>query len=117
MSRRRHNRMVRPDTLQAADAPGLEIPEDDLEPVEERGAEPDVPPASEDVLAKARALRPAEGHWLAAWEAGRNAAVEAASRGVAAEDVATIKPPDTAQCADCWTKGRDAVVSLLVWGV
>jgi hypothetical protein len=131
MSRRR-NRNVRPEDLQTTDAPPLETPEDDLEPIEERaaprggvlvipeggasmvihGGERVIPQELYGRIQAARALQPAERHWMSAWEAGRDAAVEAATAGTLAAFKAQ-PPPDTVGCRDCWMKGRDAALIVL----
>lgn len=60
-------------------------------------------------LTEVRQLRPAETHWLAEWEAGRDAVLAAAENGGELEP----QPPPTAACRDCWIQGRDAALEAL----
>lgn len=69
-------------------------------------------------LTAARELQPAGArHWLLAWQQGRDAAVEALESGPRAAAVArarALQAPDPGPCRDCWAKGRDAVIALMV---
>ncbi len=125
MSRRNRNRSVQQSTLQQPEgrAP-LDTPEDDLEELDDR-SDGDEPGAGDDDqeepdaaaikarLDEARALSPARSHWPRFWIAGRDAAVAAVAGGSSVADVRAGRVPDVG-CRDCWSRGRDAALKVIV---
>jgi hypothetical protein len=113
----RRNRQIRTEEL--------ETPEGAASPIEERSEGLTIAEAVDvylnakkeidrDRVERARVLTPAASHWLAAWEAGRDAAADAFEGGTPADDLGMLQPPvDFWGCRDCWRKGRDAAREVL----
>ncbi len=118
MSRRDRHRHVPPSTLDtpergndAITAPEEEISMDTRKPAD--APDDDLDAELDRRLATARDLKPDQAHWLAEWEAGRDAAIEAIEEGAPPDEVEALAPSDGVSCRDCWIRGRDAVVRAL----
>src|SRR5690242_12011213 len=98
----------------------LQTPERGL-PLEDRGrpaqdGTPGSDPARDQFrerLDRARVAQPKGPHWTACWLQGRDAAIAAieAARGDTA-GARQLAPPAVIGCADCFRKGRDAVIGI-----
>lgn len=76
--------------------------------------------AMKERLEAARVLEAPPGrHWYAAWIQGRDATVaafEAAKDDAARAKVRELPAPSVTACADCFRKGRDAVIRVIEGG-
>jgi len=63
-------------------------------------------------LDEARKLEPVARHWWESWHRGRVAAVDALESDGDITKARAIQVPEAIACADCFRKGRDAVIAL-----
>lgn len=73
-------------------------------------------PARPDArLATARSVEPGnDRHNVAAWRQGRDETIGAVTLGLEIRAAAHLAAPSPIGCSDCWRRGRDATIRILL---